>query len=770
MADAKQDNKKKEVNSEGVGFKTVMGGFDKNEVNLYIAKLRKQMKEQNDEYEKRLNNLQSNLEDAHKKVAQAKSEKKTAEQAAATASAPIIKDSSAETKKIIADLKAESDKKIMELRKSILDERRNVAKFDKECAMAKMSEKKIREEFEKLKNKYHELKKSGGGASGKAVATSNADEVMAEASAYAQEMISAAKSYSEQAVKAADKYKADVEAELKERSDKINEIKKKLADQIKKTESEQAESAKKVKEATSKISSLTSLFESFTTQFNSVNSQITGVSENIESICKQFGETTDQIGSVAKQITETTSQISSVSKHINETTSQISSVSKQINETTSQISSVSKQINETSSQITGFAKSISETTEKINDASKQMSETSDMITEASKKMNETTGIITETTKKMNETSGLIDEASKKLNGFGGKLDGAKSDITDITKLVDVAKNKLGKAKDSVSEAKSATDSQASATDLSPIAKIGEELSSISGDIKAKLEMPKFDDSKFSDAKFSEITKKLRIETKIEASDGSTAADSDDDEFEDSDIISSIEIDSPDTELPSDDDLMADIPDVITAPVFDDEKPAAKKAESRKEDKSAKTERPGLDSDFEDFFLTEPKDDDLSGDIPLINMEGVGVIDDFSLDASPEPSGADFDITPIDKAAKPDKGSDLGADIFDIAIDPAGTDDDTLANMMADAEKENKAANKDLTPEDLNFDADDALPSKAADDDFGEFADLFAAGSSQTVSQSKKNDKPAFKTPQGGDDDWGFGSDPGSDSDLSDLLI
>ena len=218
--------------------------------------------------------------------------------------------------------------------------------------------------------------------------------------------------------------------------------------------------------------------------------------------------------------------------------------------------------------------------------------------------------------------------------------------------------------------------------------------------------------------------------------------------------------------------MADVPDVITAPVFEEtknEKPAAKKA-APKEDKSAKTERPGLDSDFEDFFLSEPKDDDLSGDIPLINMEGVGVMDDFSLDASPEPLGDDFDITPIDKAAKPEKGDDLGADIFDIAIDPAGTDDDTLANMMADAANAEKAANKDMTPEDLNFDADSTLPSNSVDDDFGEFADLFAAGSSQTVQQPKKNEKPAFKTPQGGNDDWGFGSDPGSDSDLSDLLI
>ena len=57
MADAKQQDKskeKKEPNSEGVGFKTVMGGFDKNEVNLYINKLKRQMKDQQEEMEKRI--------------------------------------------------------------------------------------------------------------------------------------------------------------------------------------------------------------------------------------------------------------------------------------------------------------------------------------------------------------------------------------------------------------------------------------------------------------------------------------------------------------------------------------------------------------------------------------------------------------------------------------------------------------------------------------------------------------------------------------------
>ena len=461
-----------------------------------------------------------------------------------------------------------------------------------------------------------------------------------------------------------------------------------------------------------------------------------------------------------------------MAKQISETTSQIDTVSKQINETTSQIGTVSKQINETSSQIAGFAKTISETTDKINDASKQMNETTGMISEASKQMNATTGMINEASKKISETSGLIGEASKQMNGFSDTLNGAKSDIDGITKIVDDTKTKIDGAKNGITKIQGAVDVQASSADLSPIGKIGAELSGAFGSLKAKLEMPKFDDSKFSDKKFDEITKKFRFETTYEQSD---APVEDDDEFADTDIISSMEIDAPNSAIPSDDDLMADVPDVITAPVFEEtkqepEKPAAvkqtKAAKPETPDNSAKAERPGLDSDFEDFFLTEPKDDDLSGDIPLINMEGVGIVDDFSLDASPEPAGADFDITPIDKTAKAPKGDDLGADIFDIVIDPAGADDDTLANMMAEASATEKAANKDLTPEDLNFSEEDTLPSNPSDD-FGEFADLFAAGSKQTTAETPKNSKPAFKKQNNNDDDpWNFGSGSDSDNDLS----
>lgn len=727
MADAKQQDKskeKKEPNSEGVGFKTVMGGFDKNEVNLYINKLKKQMKEERAELETRINNLQTNLADANREAARAVNEKNTAEQAAA----PIIKDSSAETKKLIADLKAESDKKIMELRKSVLDERRNVAKFDKECAMAKMSEKKVREEFEKLKSKYQALKKSGGGASGKAVTTSNADEVMAEASTYAKEIIEAAKSYAADTVKACDKYKADVEAELKARADKLNDVKTRLDAQIKKTSEEQAASAARTKEVTEKIGALSALFDSFSQQFGSVNSQITAVTSNIDGICKQFNETTGQIDSVAKQIAETTGRIDSVSKQINSTTE----------------------------QITGFAQSISETTEKI--------------TQASKEMNETTELISEASKAMNETSGQISEATRKMSGFGDTLNGAKTEIEGMTKLVSDTQGQIDGAKSKVGEAQEAAGVQASAADLSPIGKIGEEIALATGDLSAKLELPVFDEKKFDIAKFDQLKNKIKVETTFE-SDGSAADD--DDEFDDSGIISSVSIDSPD--LPSDDDLMSDMPDVITAPVFEDSKPAPTKAPAPAS--KDKTDRPGLDSDFEDFFLTESKDDDNLSGVPLINMEGVGMVDDFSLDAAPEPIGEDFDIAPIDETKGPDKGADLGEDIFDIAINPNSADDDTLANMMADAKAAENAANFDLTPTDLNFSEESAKPSKAeVPDDFGEFADLFAAGSAQTTPQEKKFEKAPFRKPAS-DDPWNFGddssgndSDLSSDSDLSDLLI
>gem|GEM_PF-1775110 len=797
MADAKQDKNKqqKEATSEGTGFKTVMGGFDKNEVNLYINKLKRQMKDQQEEMEKRIQNLQTNLEDAHKESAEAKNAKRAAEQAAAAASAPVIKDSSEETKKLIDNLKAESDKKIMELRKSVLDERRNVAKFDKECAMAKMSEKKIREEYEKLKAKYLDLKKSGGGNAPKAVTTSNADEVMKEAGDYANEIIAAAKSYADETVKAANKYKTEVEAELKDRANKLTDIKRRLDEQIKKTNEEQAKSAARTKEITTKIGAVTALFDNFATQFNSVNSQISDVTGRIDTICKQFNESSGQISNVAKQITETTTQINSVSKQINETTSQIDTVSKQINETTSQIDTVSKQINETTSQIDTFTKTINETTDKINQASKQMNATtskisetskimnatSGMITEASKKMTETTGQIAEASRQMNETTNQINDASKQMNGFTDSLNGAKTGFANITKLVDSTKLGVIGAKTEVADAHKAANQQANAADLSPIAKIGEELTAAVGDIKAKLELPKFDESKFSTARFEEIKKKLKVETTYENS--GTPADDDDDEFADSDIITSIQIDSPDTSELSDDDLMSDIPDVITIPVFENNstetaKSAAKKASEPsdvKPVKKDKADRPGLDANFEDFFNTPSKDDDLSGDIPLINMEGVGAIDGFSLDAAPEPAGGDFNITPNDMSKKMDKGSDLGEDIFDIAINPNSADDDTLANMMAEAKSAEKAANKDLTPEDLNFDPDNTLSSNASDD-FGEFADLFAAGSSQTdVSASKKHEKPSFRKPPS-DDPWSFGEDNGedsdlsSDTDLSDLLI
>ena len=790
MADAKQDKNKqqKDSSSEGTGFKTVMGGFDKNEVNLYINKLKRQMKEQQEELERRIQNLQTNLEDAHKESAEAKNAAKNAAAAAPAPAAPAAKDNSAETKKIIDQLKAEVEDnkgKIMELRKSVLDERRNVAKFDKECAMAKMSEKKVREEYEKLKAKYLEVKKKGGGSGTNAVTTTNAEEVLDEAGAYAKEIIAAAKSYADETVKAANKYKADVESELKARADTLSGIKKKLDDQIKKTNEEQAKSAARTREITSKIGAVTALFDNFASQFNSVNAQISDVTGKIDTICKQFNASSGQITTAAKQISETTSQITTVSKQINETTSQIDNVSKQINETTSQIDTVSKQINETTSQIDSFTKTINETTDKINQASKSMSATTAKISETSKKMNETSGMISEASKKMNETTGQINEASKKMlettsqistasqqmSGFTDQLNDARTGFQNVTKLVDGTKLGVIGAKSEVDAAHKAANAQADAADLSPIAKISEELTAATGELKAKLELPKFDESMFSEARFNEIKNKFKIETTYEKTDGSAADD--DDEFEDSDIISSVQIESPAMPAIDEKPAAAPAPAVTRSAPQKPAAPAAAAAPAKKD----KADRPGLDADFEDFFAKPPKDDDLSGEMPLINMEGVGAIDDFSLDSTPEPVGGDFDITPNDLTKKEDKGTDLGEDIFDIAINPTGTDDDTLASMMADAAAAEKAANKDFSPADFNFDADDTKPSNSADD-FGEFANLFAQGSTQTdISNPKKHEKPDFRKPPSDDpwslsfgDDGGDDSDLSSDSDLSDLLI
>ena len=711
MADSKQDKSKqgKDTSSEGFGFKQSPLGFDKNEVNLYINKLKKQMKEQQLDFETRLSNMQINLEAAQKESNEAKNAKRAAEQAAATASAPVIQDSSEETKKVIEDLKAESDKKIMDLRKLVLDERRNVAKLDKECATAQMSEKKIRAEFEKLKEKYRNAKKSAAG--GKAVTTTNADEIIDEAGAYAKEIIEAARKFSLETTEAVNKYKAEVEQQIKDRTDKLNGAKQKLEERVKKAEEEKAAAQAQTKEIAEKFAALAGVFDSFAGQFDNVNSQIEKVTSQIESVTGRFGEITTAVSDAAKQIDSVTGKFGEI-------------------------------------------------TTVVSDAAKQ-----------------------------------IDTASTEIDKFGKSLDDAKADMSGITAAVDSAKKEIGGGKSSIEEASALAGKGGAGVDLSEIAAIGSEIEAAAAAITAELKLPTLDESKFSDARLEEIKKKLKVETTYEG--GEDAADDEEDEFEDTDIISSIQIDSEPVQVPSDEDLMADTPDVITAPVLEAAAPKAEenKAEEKKpkEEKKApevkaeqekpadNEDKPEMDSSFEDFFVTSPKagaDDDMSSAIPLINSEGVGAIDDFTLDSAPEPIGGDFELMPNDLTAAPEKGADLGEDIFDMAINPVGADDDTLSKMMSDAAAAEKAADFELTPASINMDSkNDDKPDMSSD--FGEFADLFAAGSAETTAPSPKKEKPPFRQPasNSSDDLWSFGSegksddsDLSSDSDLSDLLL
>lgn len=698
MADAKQNKNKSaaaESSSEGFGFKQSPLGFDKNEVNLYINKLKKQMKEQQIEFDTRIKTLEINLQNAQKETNDAKNAQRAAEQAsggapAAPAAAPQASD---ESKKIIENLKEESDKKIMELRKLVLDERRNVAKLDKECASAQMSEKRIREEYEKLKNRYLDLKKAGSG--GKAVATSNAAELLDEAAAYAEEIINAAKAYSEQTVAAVNKYKSDVEAELKERSAKLVSAKEKIDAEAKKAEGDKNAAEAQIKAVTEKIAALTGIFDSFAGQFDSVNEQIGKVTSQINSV-------TDSFGSVTKQITSVTGQFDAMSEQITSATAKISDTSKQMCEATKQIG----------------------------------------------------------------------EASKQLDGFAESFESAKTGISGMSKAVTDTKNSIDNVKQSVNSAKEAAEGQkASAIDTAALTSAAADLSVDFSSVSAKLELPVFDTAKFSKARLDDIKKKLKVETSYEG--GEAAVEEEEEFLDDSEIISSIQVDSVAT-MPSDEELMADTPDVVSTPELSEAAPVEVAEEKAVATPSApKEEKAEMSSDFEDFFVTAPSA------TPLENRAGVGAIEGFTLEKEPEPAGADFDIAPNDLTAKPDKGADLGDDIFDMAINPVGADDDTLSNMMADAEAAARAGDFELTPSNINANAKDDTGSNDMSSDFGEFADLFAAGSAETTAPTEKKGKAPFRqtTSTSDDDLWNFGSDSKgddsdltADSDLSDLLL
>lgn len=679
MADAKQEKKQQDKNnasSEGFGFKQSPLGFDKNEVNLYINKLKKQMKELQQEYEERLDNMRKNLEDAHDESNAAKAAARTAQAAvdpAAIAAANKDKADLAETQKLVEDMKKANEAKILELRKQVLDERRNVAKLDKECAMAQMSEKKVREQYAKLKEKYTAIKKTGGGA--KAVLNSNADEVLDEACKIAKEIITEAKSYAKKAADEINGYKAKVESELKTRSEKLAAAKKSLDEQRAKAEAENNAAKESMKKIAEKIAAVTSQLSTFAGSFDAVNAQISEVTGKINDVTGSFG-------SVSKSITEASQKIDSFAQ---------------------QFDGVKKQLN---------------------------------------------------------------GAKTEFDGISGSLEAAKSTFANVTKSVDETKNGIAALRTGAEEASKLTAAPAAA-DTTALGAAADAIGAAGGEIKVEFKLPELDESKFSADKLEQLKNKLKVETTY------VGGEVDDDD-EDDDIISSIEVaDIPVHDEPTDEELMADIqhlvPDEQPAPEVKPEPEMAAAPLKKEEPKAEPTD------DFESLFVSPAADDDMSASIPLVNTAGVGAVDNFTLEKEPDTT-PDFDLAPNDLTAAPDKGLDLGEDIFDMAINPVDADDNTLSDMIATKAAQDAADDFMLTP---SSGMPEEKPSKAAmNDDFGEFADLFAAGSAETTAPAPKKQPAAFRQPANKSDDmWNFGSesngddnDMSSDSDLSDLLL
>lgn len=683
MSEAKQNKNQQEKSSssEGFGFKQSPLGFDKNEVNLYINKLKKQMKEQQQEYEERLSNMRKNLEDAHDESNAAKAAAKTAQAAvdpAAIAAANKDKADLAETQKLVEEMKKANEAKVLELRKLVLDERRNVAKLDKECAMAQMSEKKVREEYAKLKEKYISIKKSGGGA--KAVFNSNADEVIEEACKIAKEIISEAKDYAKKAADEINSYKAKVESELKARSEKLAEAKKNLDEQRSKAEVENVAAKESMKKIAEKIAAVTSQLGSFAGSFDAVNAQIAEVTGKINDVTGSFG-----------------------------------SVSKSINDAAEKIDSFAQQFDGVKQQLSG--------------------------------------------------------AKTEFAGISGSLEAAKSSFETVTKSVEETKSGIDALRTGAEEATKLTSAPAD-SDTAALGAASGAIDAASADINIEIKLPELDESKFDESRFEALKNKLKVETTYEG------GEADDDE-EDDDIISSLEIeDVPVQDEPTDEELMADIqhlaPEEATTPA---EVPAAEEtpdpgvAPVKKEEPKAEPT-----DDFESLFVAPSADDDMSASIPLVNTAGVGAIDGFTLEQKPDTT-PDFDLAPNDLTATPDKGSDLGEDIFDMAINPVDSDDDMLNEMLASKAAQEAMDDFMLTPS--SGAAEEKAEKAAASDDFGEFADLFAAGSTQTTAETPKKKPAAFRQPPANksDDMWSFGSensgddnDMSSDSDLSDLLL
>ena len=192
MADKRSSN----GSSEGNGFKSAPLGYDKQDVNAYIANLNKSRQQMEADYKLQVADLEKKVEEA---IANSISEEK------------------------INELNKEHEEKIMELRKLVLDERRHVAQLEKESVKAQMAEQKAEKEMDKLRaiaekqsKEIAALKKNGAPAVG-----DNGGVAVEDAYKQAEKIIESAKAYAKQVVLKTNKYKSDVEAKLAEMKAKL---------------------------------------------------------------------------------------------------------------------------------------------------------------------------------------------------------------------------------------------------------------------------------------------------------------------------------------------------------------------------------------------------------------------------------------------------------------------------------------------------------------------------------------------------------------------
>ncbi len=789
MADARQDKNKsgasdKNASSEGFGFKQSPFGFDKNEVNLYINKLKKQMKEQQQEYETRLGNLRKNLEDAHdeKNAAKAAAAQQAQSSPAETDSVAIQREREEKqrTQQALDNLKKEYEAKLLEQRKLVLDERRNVAKLDKECAMAQMSEKKMRGEYEALKSKYNAMKKSGGGA--KAVVSSNADEILDEACKIAEEIANAARDYVKKAVGEINSYKEKTEAELNARSRRLAQAKTELDAQVKNAEAENAAAKKNMKAAAEKIAAVTNQLGLFAKSFDAVNSQIEAVTGQIDSVTGQLGafagsfdSVSGQLNSFADSFGTVTGQLNSFASSFDAVNAQIESVTGQITAVTDTFGEVTKSISDVNDTFGEVKQSIDTVSEKINGVSRQFGGVTEQLADArvdfvdaakqlSSVRNEFSGTAQQLSGAKSECENAAEQLSGAKDGFGSAvqtLESAKNSVAGITKNVGETQKNISAVQTSAAEAeKLAASVKQTDTNISALNSLGDAVEAASGSLNIEIKLPAFDESILDMGRLEKLKSRLKIETSY------TGGDLDDEiDDEDSDIISSIE--SSDAAEPAQEIQTASEPEPEPEPVPEPEpEPVPEPEDIVREAKPQ--------DDFDDLFAEPDKDDDMSSGIPLINMDDVEMDDSFTLDEEPE-AGDDFDIAPNDLTAVPDKGMDLGDDIFDMAINPVDSDDDTLSQMLVDAAAAEAADDFELRPAEIDKEKEQPAQSTYSDD-FGEFADLFAAGSAETTAPTPKKERPPFRQQgKGNDDPWNFGtesddSDMSSNSDFSDFLI